>query len=60
MIQNNFIELEMYPEKTTKNTVRFKEYYEDDECIGLVYVKKDVLKELGWVDGEEITVTIEV
>lgn len=49
-------------EKVTKNTVRFTEVVDgmDTAAIGTLYVQKYVLKELGYKEGQQITVTLEV
>lgn len=50
-------------EKETKNTIRFKEIMENEygtPKIGSLYVKKDVLDELGWKSGALLTVELEV
>lgn len=49
-------------EKVTKNTVRFTEVADgmDTAAIGTLYVQKHVLKELGYQEGQQIIITLEV
>lgn len=60
MIQNNFVTIQMYPDKETKNTIRFAEYEEEEMYIGHLYVQKFILEELGYIDGNDITVEITI
>lgn len=49
-------------ERDTKNTIRFKEVLPgplDIPKIGTLYVSKPTLKELGYVDGSKLEVSIE-
>ncbi|MEE3344561.1 MAG: hypothetical protein VZS44_10745 [Bacilli bacterium] len=50
-------------EKETKNTIRFMEKETDEDKIGTVigplYIQKNALSELGFTDGDTITITIE-
>lgn len=49
-------------ERTTSGAVRFQEVLEnelDAPKIGQFYVKKPTLGELGWKEGDTITVTID-
>ena len=46
-------------EKETKNTVRFKEV-SDTPVIGLVYIPKKTLQEIGYKDGDCIVMEITV
>lgn len=42
-------------EKVTKNTIRFREVLDsplDSPSVGVVYVPKATLREIGWEDGE--------
>lgn len=48
-------------EKVTKNTIRFAEVLESELAapkIGSVYIPKSTLGELGWKDGDTITLEI--
>lgn len=45
------------PERTTKNTVLFRE---DGEKIKTLYVPKATLQELGWKEGNDIEVEVRV
>lgn len=50
-------------EKATKNTIRFEEILESELAapkIGSVYVPKSTLGEIGWKEGERITIEISV
>ena len=47
-------------EKATKNTIRFAEIATDAPTIGMLYVQKLALKEIGWEEGQKIEVTLEV
>ena len=50
-------------EKATKNTIRFAEVLEnelDAPKIGSVYIPKSTLGELGWAEGKNITITIDL
>ena len=50
-------------ERVTKNTIRFTEKMEDKldtPKIGLLYVPKDTLRSIGWKDGNDIAVEINV
>lgn len=49
-------------EKATKNTIRFTEVLEnelDAPKIGSIYVPKSTLGELGWKEGQTLTLTID-
>ena len=51
------------PEKATKNTIKFAEITENDQAapkIGMLYVQKATLQEIGWGEGKELTVDITV
>lgn len=53
----------MKRDKTTKNMVRFTEVLEselDAPKIGVIYVPKFTLKEIGWSDNSAIVLNIEV
>jgi hypothetical protein len=48
-------------EKATKNTIRFEEVLEnelDAPKIGSIYIPKSTLGELGWKEGNEITIEL--
>lgn len=48
-------------EKVTKNTIRFAEVLESELAapkVGSVYIPKSTLGELGWKDGDTITLEI--
>ena len=48
-------------EKATKNTIRFAEVLESELAapkIGSVYIPKSTLGELGWKEGNRITLEI--
>lgn len=49
------------PAKETKGTWKFDEVVEGElePKIGTLYVRKAALGEIGWKDGEELSVTIE-
>ena len=49
-------------EKETKNTIRFTEQVEglDSPAIGILYVQKHALKEIGYTEGAGLVVTLEV
>lgn len=44
-------------DRTTKNTVRFIEPGEDTK-IGMLYVPKATLKELGWSEGRKLMIEV--
>ena len=50
-------------EKETKNTIRFTEVGEDDglgiPAIGTLYVPKTTLRDIGYVSGNKLLVTIQ-
>lgn len=48
-------------EKATKNTIRFEEVLEnelDAPKIGSIYIPKSTLGELGWKEGNNITIEL--
>lgn len=50
-------------EKATKNTIRFEEVLESELAapkIGSVYVPKATLGEIGWKEGDVLTIDISV
>lgn len=50
-------------DKMTKNTVRFTEVVDDDlsmPMVGTMYVSKAALHELGYKDGDKLTVELNV
>lgn len=51
----------MKMEKATKNTIRFEEVLEselDAPKIGSIYIPKATLGELGWKEGDTLTIEI--
>lgn len=59
----NIMKIRFKKEKETKNTIRFVEVMEDKlyrEKIGSLYVPKTTLDSIGWKDGAELTVKLEV
>lgn len=50
-------------EKATKNTIRFAEVLESELAapkIGSVYIPKSTLGEIGWKEGDALTIDISV
>lgn len=50
-------------EKATKNTIRFEEVLESELAapkVGPIYVPKSTLGELGWKEGNNLVLTVEV
>ena len=50
-------------EKATKNTIRFAEGLESELAapkIGSVYIPKSTLGEIGWKEGDALTIDISV
>lgn len=50
-------------EKATKNTIRFEEVLESELTapkVGSVYVPKATLGEIGWKEGDVLTIDISV
>jgi hypothetical protein len=48
-------------EKATKNTIRFEEVLEnelDAPKIGSIYIPKSTLGELGWKEGDMLTIEL--
>lgn len=48
-------------ERETKNTIRFAEQVEDQldtPSIGTIYVAKAALKQMGWKQGQQLTLTL--
>lgn len=48
-------------EKATKNTIRFEEVLESELAapkIGSIYIPKSTLGELGWKEGDTLTIEI--
>ena len=48
-------------ERETKNTVRFAEIIADEQGtpkIGTIYIPKTTLDEMGWTEGQEITIAL--
>jgi hypothetical protein len=56
------VSVTLEPERETKNTVRFREAVEDGEqaIIGILYVPKPTLKEMGTDGSKSIVVTLDV
>jgi hypothetical protein len=53
--------LEFEPDRETKNAIRFAEVTDRDRgIVGTVYVLKDELQQLGWKEGDTLTVTFSV
>lgn len=55
--------LKFRQEKVTKNTIKFAEVLENDldtAKIGVLYVQKSTLKDLGWSDGKQLEVELRV
>ena len=53
--------LKFKQEKVTKNTIKFAEVLERDldvAKIGVLYVQKTTLKDLGWSDGKQLEVNL--
>lgn len=49
--------------KATKNTIRFEEVLESELAapkIGSIYIPKSTLGELGWKEGNTLTINIDV
>ena len=50
-------------EKDCKHSIRFKEVVEDrftTAMIGTLYVRKDLLANIGWRANEQLVVTVEI
>lgn len=48
-------------EKATKNTIRFEEVLESELAapkIGAIYIPKSTLGELGWKEGNTLTIEL--
>ena len=57
------MEVIMKMEKATKNTIRFEEVLESELAapkIGAIYIPKSTLGELGWKEGNTLTINIDV
>jgi hypothetical protein len=57
------MEVIMKMEKATKNTIRFEEVLESELAapkIGSIYIPKSTLGELGWKEGNTLTINIDV
>lgn len=57
------MEVTMKMEKATKNTIRFEEVLESELAapkIGSIYIPKSTLGELGWKEGNTLTINIDV
>lgn len=65
MAKNNAttIELTFTFERETKNTIRFTEKVSDmldTPQVGTLYLQKQSLKAMGWNQGKDITMTLQV
>lgn len=50
-------------EKVTKNTIRFAEVMESELAapkIGSIYIPKSTLAEIGWTEGNTLTIDLSV
>ena len=50
-------------EKATKNTIRFEEALAselDAPKLGSIYIPKATLGEIGWAEGKELTITLDI
>lgn len=47
-------------EKETKRTIRFKEIGEDTPLIGLIYIPKLTLQDIGYKDGDTLVIDLTV
>ena len=50
-------------EKATKNTIRFEEVLAselDAPKLGSIYIPKATLGEIGWAEGKELTITLDI
>lgn len=57
------MEITLKMEKATKNTIRFEEILEselDAPKLGNIYIPKSTLAEIGWKEGNTITISMEV
>ena len=57
------MKIRMKTEKVTKNTIRFTEVKEketDSVKLGIIYVPKTTLGAIGWKQGSEIEIDLEV
>jgi hypothetical protein len=57
------MKITMKMEKATKNTIRFEEQLAnelDAPKLGTIYIPKSTLGEIGWQEGNPITIEIEV
>lgn len=55
--------INMVMEKATKNTIRFEEVLESELAapkIGNIYIPKSTLGELGWKEGDTLTIDINI
>lgn len=49
--------------KATKNTIRFEEVLAselDAPKLGSIYIPKATLGEIGWAEGKELTITLDI
>lgn len=57
------MKIDMVMEKATKNTIRFEEVLESELAapkIGNIYIPKSTLGELGWKEGDTLTIDINI
>ena len=50
-------------EKATKNIIRFEEVLAselDAPKLGSIYIPKATLGEIGWAEGKELTITLDI
>lgn len=47
-------------EKETKRTIRFKEIEGDVPVIGLIYIPKQTLQDIGYEDGSTLVIDLTV
>ena len=52
----------LFKDKETRNTIRFKENQLDDvePVVGIIYIPKRTLQDIGYKDGDAIVVQVEV
>ncbi len=63
MATKNAVKLSFVFDRETKNTIRFAEKVEnqlDTPQIGTVYVAKAALKALGWKQGNDLVLTLDL
>lgn len=55
------MEIKMFMEKATKNTIRFTEVLEnefDAPKIGTIYIPKATLGQIGWKEGKAVRIVL--